>query len=192
MRLEMFVASDDATHGSVIAKHERISPSSSGCSHCSCWSGVPNWARISMLPVSGAEQFVASDEQRRRAHHLAQRRVVEVRELGAVVALGHEQVPEVALARFDLQLFHHRRREVRIARLGALVAVDGLGRPDDLVVELDERAFSSSDRALGAKSIVGSYGGCVAVKNSTSGSVSVELGLRRRERSTRPRRGRRR
>ena len=60
MRLEMFVASLDATHGSVIAKHERISPSSSGCSHCSCCSGVPNWARISMLPVSGAEQFVAS------------------------------------------------------------------------------------------------------------------------------------
>ena len=28
MRLEMFVASLDATHGSVIAKHERISPSS--------------------------------------------------------------------------------------------------------------------------------------------------------------------
>ncbi len=61
MRLEMLVASLDATHGSVIAKHERISPSRSGCSHCSCWSGVPNWARISMLPVSGAAQLVASD-----------------------------------------------------------------------------------------------------------------------------------
>ena len=61
MRLEMFVASDDATHGSVIAKHERISPSRSGVSHFSCWSGVPNWARISMLPVSGAAQFVASE-----------------------------------------------------------------------------------------------------------------------------------
>jgi len=29
----MFVASEDATSGSVIAKHERISPSSSGSSH---------------------------------------------------------------------------------------------------------------------------------------------------------------
>ena len=61
MRSWMFVASDDATAGSVIEKHDRISPSSSGCSHCSCCSGVPNWLRISMLPVSGAEQFVASD-----------------------------------------------------------------------------------------------------------------------------------
>ena len=34
-----------------------------------------------MLPVSGAEQFVASRQQRRAAHHLAQRRVVEVRQL---------------------------------------------------------------------------------------------------------------
>ena len=86
----------DATHGSVIAKHERISPSSSGRSHCSCCSGVPNWARISMLPVSGAAQFVASGEQRRRAHDLAQRRVVEVREPGAVLGVGQEQVPEPA------------------------------------------------------------------------------------------------
>ena len=63
MRDEMLSASDDATHGSVIAKHERISPLSSGCNHCSCCSGVPNWARISMFPVSGAEQFVASDSR---------------------------------------------------------------------------------------------------------------------------------
>jgi hypothetical protein len=61
IRDEMLSASDDATHGSVIAKQERISPLRSGCSHCSCCSAVPNWARISMLPVSGAAQFVASD-----------------------------------------------------------------------------------------------------------------------------------
>ena len=60
----MFVASELATHGSVIAKHERISPSSSGTSHSSCCSVVPNSARISMLPVSGAAQFVASEVSR--------------------------------------------------------------------------------------------------------------------------------
>src|SRR3954452_22221968 len=60
IRDEMFVASEDATHGSVIAKHERISPSSNGRSHCSFCNAVPNWLRISMLPVSGAEQLVAS------------------------------------------------------------------------------------------------------------------------------------
>ena len=57
---EMFVASQEATAGSVIAKHERISPSSSGTSHRSCCSGVPNIASTSMLPVSGAPQLSAS------------------------------------------------------------------------------------------------------------------------------------
>ena len=56
----MFVASDDATAGSVIEKHERICPSSKGLSHCSTCSGVANMASSSMLPVSGAEQFIAS------------------------------------------------------------------------------------------------------------------------------------
>ena len=35
-RAVMFVASDDATSGSVIAKQDRISPTSNGLSHCSC------------------------------------------------------------------------------------------------------------------------------------------------------------
>ena len=56
----MLRASDDATSGSVIAKAERISPSSSGVSHCSFCSGVPNCVRTSMLPVSGALQLHAS------------------------------------------------------------------------------------------------------------------------------------
>ena len=57
----MLVASLEATSGSVMANAERISPSRSGCSHCSCCSGVPNMVRISMLPVSGAEQLQACD-----------------------------------------------------------------------------------------------------------------------------------
>ena len=56
----MLVASDEATAGSVMAKADRISPSSSGCNHCSCCSGVPNMVRISMFPVSGALQLQAS------------------------------------------------------------------------------------------------------------------------------------
>ncbi len=52
-------ASEEATSGSVIANADRISPSSSGSSHCACWSGVPNSDSSSMLPVSGAAQFVA-------------------------------------------------------------------------------------------------------------------------------------
>ena len=37
----MFVASEEATSGSVMQKAERISPSSSGLSHFSCCSGLP-------------------------------------------------------------------------------------------------------------------------------------------------------
>ena len=57
----MFLASEDAMSGSVIAKAERISPASSGLSHCSFCSGVPIRSSTSMLPVSGAEQFSVSD-----------------------------------------------------------------------------------------------------------------------------------
>ena len=52
--------SEEATPGSVMPKAERISPSRSGRSHRSFCPGVPNMWRTSMLPVSGAEQFVAS------------------------------------------------------------------------------------------------------------------------------------
>ena len=56
----MLVASLEATSGSVIEKDERISPASSGSSHCCCCSGVPYCASTSMLPVSGAEQLKTS------------------------------------------------------------------------------------------------------------------------------------
>ncbi|HEY4450028.1 MAG TPA: hypothetical protein VGN13_00355 [Solirubrobacteraceae bacterium] len=62
----MFVASELATSGSVIANDERISPSSSGVSQRSFCSGVANWCRTSMLPVSGAEQLQASEAIRER------------------------------------------------------------------------------------------------------------------------------
>jgi hypothetical protein len=41
MRASMLVASDEATAGSVMAKPERILPSSSGTSHSCWWAGVP-------------------------------------------------------------------------------------------------------------------------------------------------------
>mmetsp|Transcript_76938 Transcript_76938/g.212617 ORF Transcript_76938/g.212617 Transcript_76938/m.212617 type:complete len:291 (+) Transcript_76938:512-1384(+) len=57
--VEMLVASLDATPGSVIAKAERISPFSNGSNHCLFCCSLPNLSRTSMLPVSGAEQFIA-------------------------------------------------------------------------------------------------------------------------------------
>src|SRR3954452_18591250 len=65
----MLRASDEATSGSVIANPERISPSSSGVSHRSFCSGVPNSMRVSMLPVSGAPQLVASGARVGRRPH---------------------------------------------------------------------------------------------------------------------------
>mmetsp|Transcript_11061 Transcript_11061/g.35047 ORF Transcript_11061/g.35047 Transcript_11061/m.35047 type:complete len:211 (-) Transcript_11061:189-821(-) len=59
IRVQMLVASLEATPGSVMAYAERMSPLSSGSSHCLFCSGEPNLSRTSMLPVSGAEQFIA-------------------------------------------------------------------------------------------------------------------------------------
>src|SRR5207249_11772741 len=55
-----FVASDEATSGSVIAKHDRIVPVSRGSSHRAFCSGVPYRPSTSMLPVSGGEQLKTS------------------------------------------------------------------------------------------------------------------------------------
>jgi len=57
--VEMLVASLEATPGSVMANAERISPLSSGSSHCFFCCSLPNFSMTSMLPVSGAEQFMA-------------------------------------------------------------------------------------------------------------------------------------
>ena len=48
------VGSDPGTSGSVIEKQERMSPLTSGFSHCSFCSSEPNCHRISALPESGA------------------------------------------------------------------------------------------------------------------------------------------
>ena len=60
MLVAIFVASELATSGSVMANADRISQFSNGSSHCFFCSGVPYSARISMFPVSGAEQLIAS------------------------------------------------------------------------------------------------------------------------------------
>ena len=94
IELSMLVASLDATAGSVIANAERISPASSGVNH-----------RVLLLgrAVPGEHFHVAGVGRRavehlRRevgtTHHLAQRCVLQVRQPGAVLAVGEEQVPQ--------------------------------------------------------------------------------------------------
>ena len=101
----MFVASDEATSGSVIEKHDRISPSSSGCSHCSCCSGVPNMASSSMFPVSGAAQFIASGAIiGLRPEISASGAYSRLDRPGAERRVGQEQVPQPAVAGLLLQV----------------------------------------------------------------------------------------
>jgi hypothetical protein len=56
----MLVASLEATSGSVMQNTERISPASSGASHCICCASLPYFHSTSMLPLSGALQLNTS------------------------------------------------------------------------------------------------------------------------------------
>ena len=56
----MFVASEEATSGSVMQNAERISPASSGLSQRARCSREPKCSSTSMLPVSGALQLNTS------------------------------------------------------------------------------------------------------------------------------------
>ena len=90
MDASTFVASLDATAGSVMAKHERISPRSNGASHRRCCAGVPylkenlHVARVRRRTVERLRRPHA------RAHAPREVRVLEVREprTGQERALG--------------------------------------------------------------------------------------------------------
>jgi hypothetical protein len=56
-----FVGSEDATSGSVIAKHERVRPSASGRRKVSSCSALPAMSSVCMLPSSGAIAFRPSE-----------------------------------------------------------------------------------------------------------------------------------
>src|SRR5205823_1293278 len=73
---------------------------------------------------------------RRAAHDLAQRRVFEIRQPGAVLAFRQEQVPQPGRPRLFLQLLHHRRDLPARRRLVELPLEDALGRVDLALHEL--------------------------------------------------------
>ena len=105
----MLVASLDATAGSVMAKPERISPSSSGASQRSFCSSRA--VAHQHLGVAGVGRAAVEDLGREEAaaHDLGQRRVVAVVEAGAVLAVGQEEVPQPGGLRLGLQLLDDRR-----------------------------------------------------------------------------------
>ena len=67
---------------------------------------------------------------RRAPHDLAQGRVFEIGQAGAVFALGQEQVPQPGGARLGLQLLHDRRHLPAVPGLRHLLLEDFLGRID--------------------------------------------------------------
>src|SRR5664280_1076738 len=106
----MFVASEEATSGSVMQNAERISPSSSGRSQRSCCWAVPA--------------------------DLGQRRVLQVAQTGAQWRVRQEQVPQPAPPGLHLQLLDHTGGLPRVVAWGRqLPGEDWLCRVHALVHE---------------------------------------------------------
>ena len=86
-------------------------------------------ARVRGRTVAGLGREVGA------AHFLAQVGVFEVAQPGAELALRQPQVPEPALARLGLELFHDRRGDPAIILSGVLLVEGGFGRVDNVVHE---------------------------------------------------------
>ena len=104
----MLVASDDATSGSVIAEagadlagQQRLQPS---------LFVLGSAVALEHFHVAGVGRRAVEDLGRHHdaAHDLAQRRVFEIGEAGAALALGQEQIPQSGGARLRLQLLDDR------------------------------------------------------------------------------------
>ena len=93
-----------------------------------------------MLPVSGALQLQASDAIGERPMQLAERRVFEIGEPGAVLRLRQEQVPQPGRARLFLELLHDGRAVPwkALAGLRELRRIDRFGGVDLRAHELVE------------------------------------------------------
>ena len=72
-----------------------------------------------MLPVSGAEQLNDFRREAHAAHHFGQRRIFEIGEARAVLAVRQEHVPQALRLRDFLQLFDDRHDDPAIALLAS-------------------------------------------------------------------------
>ena len=119
----ILVASELATSGSVIANAERIVPSKSGCSHsrfCSGRAKLGQNLHVSCIRGATVEDF------RRPVHpsgDLGQRRILEVSESSAVLAVRQEEIPEPLRLRLCLQLIHDLGMVKGVARDGDLLSI---------------------------------------------------------------------
>ena len=89
------VGSEPATSGSVIEKHERMSPSSSGSSHrCLLLVGAVLGEDLRVAGIGGGAVEGHRRDDRAAAHLLAEQAVLPVGQPGAVLVARHEHVPE--------------------------------------------------------------------------------------------------
>src|SRR2546426_3624502 len=86
----------------------------------------------------GLRAVEALRRDRRAAHDLAERRVLEIGQPGATLALRQEEIPEGALARLRLELLHDRGHLPASRPRAELVVEDLLVRVDVLVHEIAE------------------------------------------------------
>ena len=94
-----------------------------------------------MLPVSGAAQLSASGAMWLRPVISASGAYSRFVSPAPKRSSGQEQVPQAALAGLGLQLLHHGRVEVRVARTPRPARCQtALGRIDVLVHELEQRS----------------------------------------------------
>ena len=136
----MFVASEEATSGSVIAKHERMSPASSGSSHCRFCSGRAVADQHFHVPGVGRRAVEDLGRERQRApHDFAERRVLRVGQARTVFAGRQKQVPESLGARPRLELLDERDR------LPAIALVDLFS--ETLLVRIDVRVHEGASVA---------------------------------------------
>ena len=125
-----------------------------------------------MLPVSGAEQLHASDADRRAAHDLGQRGVVEVGQArpSTAVLWGRNRFHSPRVPGLRLQLLEDGRVAVGVASLRHLLAVDGLGGDDALVHEAQQLVAELGRR--GGQSEV--HGGQLATPGSSRAQAATK------------------
>ena len=132
----MFVGSDPDVSGSVIEKHDRLWPFSTGSRNFSFCSSVPCWWRISMLPGVGRRAVEDHGRHQAAAHDLAEHPVLPVGQADTDLLVRHEEVPEalcfgllaqlddgvrISLSRVARDFFVERLDELALTRVIVLV-----------------------------------------------------------------------
>ena len=111
----MSVGSEPATSGSVIAKHERTTPSQSGRRYFSFCASVAQWSSVCMLPSSGAWAFSANGPKPDFAASADTAAMATCPEPHAAVLLRHVRQPQAPVLGRDAHLDDRLDEEAAVA-----------------------------------------------------------------------------